>query len=219
MRRTVDAAVRALRTLRLHLQILLAIALRRQVLRRHLELLGENLGDRFRTPVRQRQVVDVGADRIGVAFDQEHLARVALDRLVETLRYSGKLLRLIRRDLKRPVSNVMRVEVDARHAVAHRGAVADFVERIAAIDALDRRRDQRVVDQLRLRVLRLDDVTLARDTHHRRRQVDKEAADTETDADSDARPRPRTERVVDDDDLAAARIAADAANRAGRRDR
>ena len=72
MRRTVTRRL-ARSGPRRHLQILLAIALRRQVLRRNLKLLGQDHRHRFGAPVRQRQVVVVGADRVGVAFDQEHL--------------------------------------------------------------------------------------------------------------------------------------------------
>ena len=46
---------------------------------------------------------------------------------------------------------------------AHRGAVADLVQRVAALDAVDRRRLQRLVDQLRRGLLVVDDVAVARD--------------------------------------------------------
>src|SRR5262249_2599353 len=81
-----DAPVDAARSRRLLLQILRAVALRGQVLRRDPELLRQQLGGRLRAPVRQRQIVGVVAGGIGVALDQEHLARIALDGLVESVR-------------------------------------------------------------------------------------------------------------------------------------
>jgi hypothetical protein len=71
MRRTVYAAVASFGSVGRDLQILLAIALARHVLRRHLELLGEHGCDRLGAAVGQRQIVDVGADRVGMALDQD----------------------------------------------------------------------------------------------------------------------------------------------------
>ena len=53
MRRTVDAAIGSLRTLRRNLQILLAVALGREILCGHAELLAEHQRHQFRTTVRQ----------------------------------------------------------------------------------------------------------------------------------------------------------------------
>ena len=80
-------------------------------------------------------------------------------------------------------------------------AVADFVERIAPVDPVHRRRHHGVVDQFRRRVLGLDDVAVVGNADHRRRQVDIEAADRARIAVA----------VVDDDDLAAPLVAADPA--------
>ena len=74
-----DTAIEPLRSIRRHLQIILAVALRGQVLERNLELLGQHLGDRFCAPVRKRQVVLARADGIRVAFDQEDLVWIAAD--------------------------------------------------------------------------------------------------------------------------------------------
>src|SRR5947199_10029315 len=63
-----DAAVLHLGGLRRNLQILLAVALRGEILRRDLEALGEGERGRLGAAVRQRQIVDVGADCVGVAF-------------------------------------------------------------------------------------------------------------------------------------------------------
>ena len=54
-----DAPVDAARSVGLFLQILLAVALRGQVFRRHLELLGQQLGGGFGAAIRQRQIVDI----------------------------------------------------------------------------------------------------------------------------------------------------------------
>src|SRR5829696_4132295 len=67
-----DAAVFPARTIRLHFQVLLAITLRHQILRRNLILASQNVGDRFRASIGQRQVILIRADRVGVALDQEH---------------------------------------------------------------------------------------------------------------------------------------------------
>src|SRR5258708_136302 len=64
------------------LSILRTITLRGQVFRRDLELLRQQFGRGLGATRRQRQIVDVVAERIGVAVDQELLARVALDRPV-----------------------------------------------------------------------------------------------------------------------------------------
>ena len=69
-------AVLPLGRLRIHLQVLLAIALGRQVLGGDLEAFGEDGRNRLGSPVGEGQVVLVRADRIGVAFDQEDLVRV-----------------------------------------------------------------------------------------------------------------------------------------------
>ncbi len=68
------AAVLAVRLLRVHFQIFLAIALRHQILGRHFEIFGESGGDRFRAPIRQGEIGDIAADRVRVTFKQEDLA-------------------------------------------------------------------------------------------------------------------------------------------------
>jgi len=60
-----------------------AVPLRGQVFRRDLELLRQQLGGGFGAPIGQRQIVDVRSHRIGVALDQEYLARIARDRPIE----------------------------------------------------------------------------------------------------------------------------------------
>ena len=64
-------AVLPLGRLRVHLQVLLAIALGRQVLGGDLEAFGEDGRNRLRSSVGEGQIVLVRTDRIGVAFDQE----------------------------------------------------------------------------------------------------------------------------------------------------
>ena len=170
MRRTVTRRLIEARSVGLLLQILLAVALRRQVLRRHTELLGQQFGRGLRAAIRQRQIVDVVADRVGVAFDQEHLARVALDRPIEAVGDHLQPRSLVRRDGPRARLEVDRVDVDARHLHANIGAVADLVERVAPIDPLHRRCLHGPVDHVRRRILGVDDVAIVGNADDRRRQ-------------------------------------------------
>ena len=62
------------------LQIGLAVALGDQVLRRDLEVGGQDLGDRLGAEVGEGEIGEIRADRVGVAFDQEDLAGVVGDR-------------------------------------------------------------------------------------------------------------------------------------------
>src|SRR5262249_16294732 len=187
-----------------YLQILLAVTLGRQVFRRHLELLREHGGDSLGAAVRERQVVDVGADRVGVTFDQEHGARVGRNRFVDGIGNEHKALDLMGGDDPRAGIEIDRIDVDARHALEQRTAVADLVERIGALEPFDRRLGQNGVDVGRGRAFRLEDVALARDADHRWRQVDVETRHVAI----------RAQRVVDDDHLASIRIASQAAQQA-----
>src|SRR6266403_4331839 len=157
-----------------------------------------HLGGGFGAPIRQRQIVDIRSHRIGVALDQEHLARVARDRPIESVRDRLQLRRLIRWNLPRPGFEVDAVEVDARHQLPHRRAIADFVERITPRDPLHRRRLHGLVNEVGRGVLGFDDVAVVGNADHRRRQVDVKAADRARIAIA----------VVDDDDFAAAVVAA-----------
>src|SRR4051794_25577036 len=134
-------------------------------------------------------------------FDQEHRARIGADRAVESVRDRLQFRSLIRRNLPRSGFEVDAVEVDARHALAHRGAVTDFVQRITPLNPLYRWRDHGVVDQIGRSVLGIDDIAIIRNTDHRGRQIDIESAD----------PARAAITVVDDDDLAASWIPADPA--------
>src|SRR5690349_18426809 len=80
-----DATVRSLGTWIRDFQIVGAIALGREVLRWHPELLTKHQGDRFRATIRKRQIVDVRTDRIGVAFDQKHFAWVDRNRSIDAI--------------------------------------------------------------------------------------------------------------------------------------
>src|SRR6185312_17344407 len=55
---------------------------------------------------------------------------------------------------------------------AHHRVVPDLVERETLADRLDRRRDQRLVDPGARRLPVFNDIALARNTDHRRRQAD-----------------------------------------------
>src|ERR1700716_3699512 len=83
------AAVGPFRSVGWDLQILLAIALRGEIFRRHRELLGQRDGNGLGTPIGQRQIVHVRADRVGVTFDQKDLARIVLNGAVEPFGNAG----------------------------------------------------------------------------------------------------------------------------------
>src|SRR5882672_6784256 len=136
-----------------------------------------------------------------MTFDQEYRARIGGNRTIEPVRNALKLRRLIGRNFPRSGFEGDAVDVDARHALAHRAAVTDFVERITPLDPLDWRRHHGVVDQFRRRALGLDDIAIVRNPEHRRRQIDVEAANSARAAIA----------VVDNDDLAAPFIPANSA--------
>src|SRR6185295_11197743 len=79
-----DATVLPFRFLRRNFQILLTVTLRGEVFRRDAELPRQQLSRGLGAAIRQRQVVDVGPDRVGVALDQEHRAGVGRDRAIES---------------------------------------------------------------------------------------------------------------------------------------
>src|SRR6266536_3351980 len=176
----------------LYLELLGAVALRGQILGRHLEILAEDDGDGFGATVRKRQIVDVVADRVGVALHQEHLVGIALDHGIDPLGDIREQRNLIREDLPRSELESDGIEIDPPHAVAQRRAEANLVERVGALDPLDRRRFQRRKDSLPRRVFHLDDVFLARDHDARRRQRDE-----------DLGALGAAEAIVDQDELAA----------------
>src|SRR5436190_5489254 len=89
---TVDGA----RPAGLLLQVLLAITLGDEVLGWRAELFGEGHRDRFSTAVRERKIVFIRADRVGVAFDQEYLTRIARNGAVDALGNHRELLHLFR---------------------------------------------------------------------------------------------------------------------------
>ena len=94
-----DPAVAALRPGRVDLGILLAVALRDEVLRRHPELVGENGCHRLGAPVRQGEIVLFGADQIGVALEQEDRLLIAVDDAVHRARDRLELGVLVGPDL------------------------------------------------------------------------------------------------------------------------
>ena len=90
-----DAAVGALGALGLDLEILLTVALGHEVFGRHPEDAGQDFGDRLGAAIREREVVDVGAHGVGVAFDQEHFAGMPVDDPVQDLGDTFKLGKLV----------------------------------------------------------------------------------------------------------------------------
>src|ERR1700722_8050725 len=155
-----DAAVDLARPVGLFLRILRTVALRGQVFRGHSELLCQQFGRGFGAPVRQREIVDRSADRIGMALDYEYHARIAWNCAVETVRDHLQPRRLVWRNFPRSGFEVDGVEIDARHQHSHRRAVADFVERKAPLDPVYRWRHHGVVDQVGWRYIGFDDVAV-----------------------------------------------------------
>src|SRR6266516_1950029 len=131
-----DAAVFPRGPGRLYLELLGAVALRGQILGRHLEILAEDDGDGFGATVRKRQIVDVVADRVGVALHQEHLVGIALDHGIDPLGDIREQRNLIREDLPRSELESDGIEIDPPHAVAQRRAEANLVARVGALDPL-----------------------------------------------------------------------------------
>src|SRR6266567_169766 len=105
-----------------------------------------------------------------MALDQEHLVGIAPDHLIDRLGDIREQRDLVRSDLPRSELEGDRVQIDAPHAVAQRRTEADFVERVGALDRLDRRRFQRRKDSLPRSVFHFDDVFVPRDHDARRRQ-------------------------------------------------
>src|SRR5947209_19708216 len=128
-----------------------------------------------------------------MTLDQEHLPRIARDRPIETVGDHLQLGRLIGWNLPRSGLEVDAVEIDARHQLSHRRAIADLVERIAPFDPVDRRRQHGLINEFRRRIVGFDNVSIVRDADQRRRQVDIETADRAWIAVG----------IIDDDDLAA----------------
>ena len=173
MRRTATRRLSAFGPQGRDLQELLAVALRDEVLRRHAERLGEDDRHLLGAPIRQGEVVDVGADRVRVAFDEEHLVRAPVEHAVDRVGDAFQTAVLIVGHLPGAEVEVDRIEVDAAHAVAQVGVVADLLERVAAVESLDRAVHQCIVDVRIGRPLVVDDVALARHAQHRRPQVER----------------------------------------------
>ena len=93
----------------------------------------------------------------------------------------------------------MDVEIEPPHVVAQGRVVAHLVERIVALDGLDRRRNQQVVDFPFVGAVGVDDVAVTRHADARRPHVDEDAA------------RPGA-AVVDDHEFPAVAVAAQAAD-------
>src|SRR5215210_5465977 len=93
-----DASVLSLCSLRRHFEVLLAIALSRQIFRRHGEFLRQGDCDTLGSAIGQRQVIVVAAHRIGVTFHEEDFRRIACNRLFDGGGDHGQLLDLIGRD-------------------------------------------------------------------------------------------------------------------------
>ncbi len=169
------AAIADLRSLGVDEQILLAIPLRDEVLRRNVELVGEHAGNRFRPAVREREIILVRADRIGVTLDEEHFIGTVAQNPLNRLGDDRQAVDLVVADLPRSELEIDRVQIDARHPLPKTGARADFIQRVFGIDILNRRRAQCILDVLLRCPIGVDVIALARDADYRRGQLDIEA--------------------------------------------
>jgi hypothetical protein len=77
----------------------LTVALCDEVLRRNSVFVGEDDGDALGAAIGEAEVVDLGADRIGVAFDEENLVWIALEETVHGPGEAVEFADLIGRDV------------------------------------------------------------------------------------------------------------------------
>src|SRR6516164_347908 len=107
-----------------------------------------------------------------MAFNQEYLARIGPNGSVDAVSNHCQTLDLVGANLPRAGVERHRIEVDPRHALAQRQAVAYFVKRIGTINIVHWRGPERVIDVVGPCIFVFNDVALARDTDDRRRQID-----------------------------------------------
>src|SRR6185312_1977394 len=167
-----DTPVLPLRRGRVHLQILLAIALRRQVFRRNAEGVGQGLRNGFGAPVGQREIGIVGTDGVGVAFDQEGFRRVFRQQLFHRGGDAFQFLHLAVGNRRRAELEGQRIEVDAAGDVAHAGGALDLLDRVEALDPFHRRLFQEFIIVVGIfDGFGVQDIPVARDGEAHRRQV------------------------------------------------
>src|SRR5262245_36080225 len=146
-----------------------------------------------------------------MSFDHDHLVGPPLQQAADRLGNAGEPAILVGRDRPRAGIEGDCVDVDAAHPIAQLDIVADLVKRIGTLERHQRRRCQRLVEQVGRRDVEIDDVALARDGDDRRRQVERHHG---TNAYSKADRKPgaeaRTTPVLDDHHLAAIGTAAHA---------
>src|SRR6187551_1127857 len=168
-----------------------------------MKLLRQRDRDSFGAPIRQGKIVLGRADGVGVAFDQKHLARVAIDRTVQAVRDHLQARDLIGRELPGTAVEVD-VEIDSRHPFAQRVAVTYLVDRIAILYRDDWRRGERGEYLCRAGAVRVHVVAVAIADAHRR-QVDEYIH---------VRTPPAERTVVDDHHLVAGVVTPHAADQA-----
>ena len=125
---------------------------------------------------------------VGVALDQDHLVGVVVEHAQHRARDALELRILVGRHLPGPELEGDGVEIDAAQAVAQLVVVAHLLQRVGALERLDRRRHQRLVEVVVGGAIVVDDVLLARDRHARPGQVEGMAEPDRADADGDAVP-------------------------------
>ena len=157
----------------LHLEILLAVALGGQVLRRDGKDVGQRFGHRLGPPVGQGKVGDVGADRVGVALDEEGLRRVLGQDLLHRLGDRIEPRDFAFGDFRRTEGEFQRVEIDAPRLVADARRALHLVERIEPLDLLHRRPVEEGVVLVRVAFGGvIQDVLLLRHVDAQRRQIE-----------------------------------------------
>jgi hypothetical protein len=160
-------------------QELLAISLSDKVLTRHAESLCKQIRDRSRTPVREAQIVDFRAHRVGMAFHKKHLAGVVPRHIPYYSANGFEQNRLIRADIRRAELEIDRVDIDAPHAGPEVHACQDLVQGIAAVERFHGTGLKRCVDVILRGRVEIDDVLLPRDYDARRRESDHKSAQRE----------------------------------------
>lgn len=140
-----------------------------------------------------------------MAFDQKDFVWIAFDHAPHRRRNAFEKRHLIRQHFPRAALECDCVELDFAHTGAQIVVVADFVERIAPRDALERWRFQNLHHLVWGSLLHPHDVLLARDRDAWRRQIDDEPGGTR---------RPGPHNILHQHEFAAIGGAADTADEA-----
>ena len=149
-------------------QALLAVSLRDNVFARHAELLREHVGHGLSAPVRQAEIVDIGTNGVGMAFDEEDLTRVLVRHIAHDSGHRLQHHGLIRRYIRGAEVEGDGIYVDAAHAVAKIDVCQHFIQRITAVERFHRSCLQSAINIVLGSSGDIDDILLARDYDARR---------------------------------------------------